>query len=71
MTVKELIEKLSHFDPDDEVRIAQPTHCYWKRTLAANVRNVNIKEVEHSDYYSGDILKDYETDESREVVLIE
>jgi len=73
MTVKELIDRLSKLDPDDEVRIAQPTHCYWRRTMAVEISQVNHQLVEHSDYYEGDILRGDEDDEEEDdemVVLI-
>jgi hypothetical protein len=52
MTVKRLIEMLSHLPEDAEVRIRQPSHDYWRTMLAGEVRSVEMERLEWSDYHS-------------------
>lgn len=75
MKVSELIDILSQFDPEKEVRIAQPQHDYWRSTAAVDLNDaeVGLVNVQYSDYFRSDVIKDesdYEDEDLKEVVLL-
>lgn len=41
MTVSQLIKCLEEFDGDMEVRMAQPTHNYWREIAAVEVDSID------------------------------
>lgn len=49
MTVDDLIEALSHYRGDTEVRISQPTHNYWHEVLAQTIDYVDEGFVGEDD----------------------
>ena len=71
MTVAELIERLQNFDPNMEVKIAQPTHDHWKNVLASDIDDVDELEVEYSDYHSSLVIGDGEEEYDDDDNLIE
>ncbi len=75
MKVSDLINILSQFDPEREVRIAQPQHDYWHSTAAVDINefDIGLVNVQHSDYFRADVIadeSDYEDEELKEVVLL-
>ena len=75
MKVSDLINILSQFNPDQEVRIAQPQHDYWHSTAAVDINefDIGLVNVQYSDYFRADVIKDesdYEDEELKEVVLL-
>lgn len=51
MTVRELISRLMHEDPDAEVYFEHPSHDYWRTQLASEVCAFGVKTVGYSDYH--------------------
>jgi hypothetical protein len=73
MTVKELIEKLSEFDADQEVHIAYNYGDHWRTMVAPHVREVEEAEVKWSEYHSMPKIADDDADETldtRPVVVL-
>lgn len=72
MKVKDLIERLSHFDGDQEVHIAYGAGDYWRSTLAPVARRVELADVERSDYHGCDklIAEDETADEKSRTVIV-
>ena len=65
MTVAELIERLGTFDPAREVRIAQPTHNYWRETGTAPVDGVAVEIIQQD----GVIVDEDDTETSTALVI--
>lgn len=75
MTVSELINELSLFNDDMEVKFAYPSNDYWNTTLCDVISNVDIAGVEYSQYHRKDKLLDVDEveiglDEDREIQQI-
>ena len=73
MTVRELIKMLENYPADAEVKIAQPTHDFWRRVAAVAPDSVEWAKVVHRDYHQSDIIIDddrEDDDEIREVIVI-
>jgi hypothetical protein len=51
MTVKELIERLSSENPDEEVYFSYPSGDYWGTTCANEVSCVDTGQVKWSEYH--------------------
>lgn len=51
MLVKEMIAMLEDLPPDDEIKIAIPTHCHWGRRIAVDFGEPKQETVQHSDCY--------------------
>ena len=69
MKVKQLIELLSTFEDDMEVKIAYNYGDHWRTTVAPDVCNVEITEVEYSDYHQMDKVIDQEIVDAKEYDL--
>lgn len=65
MKVSELIELLQECSPDDEVRIEQPSHDYWKTVLAVEIRHVEPVTVSESAYHN-----EMQLDEEGEIGIV-
>lgn len=76
MTKAELIQELSCFDNDDEVRIGCPSGDYWGTFLAREVTAVEQAEVAESSYHNTFKVVDdenrdnYEPNELKKVILL-
>ena len=76
MTKAELIQELSCFGNDDEIRIGCPSGDYWGTLLAREVTAVEMAEVTESSYHNtfkvvDDDKRDmYEPDELKKVILL-
>lgn len=64
MLVKELMQRLESFDPQQEVFIAQPTHDYWRSVKVVSITGVDEVMVEHSAYHDGLVVAPEDVDES-------
>ena len=64
MKVKQLIELLSSFEDDMEVKVGYNYGNPYRTTVAPDVCNVEITEVEYCDFHQMDTVIDHEiTDE--------
>lgn len=76
MTKAELIQELSCFGDDEEVRIGCPSGDYWGTFLAREVTAVETAEVTESSYHNTFKVVDddnrdmYEPDELKKVILL-
>ena len=76
MKVKQLSELLSSFEDDMEVKVAYNYGDHWRTKVAPDVCNVEITEVEYSDYHRMDrvidreILDDEEYNLARRAVVL-
>jgi hypothetical protein len=76
MTVQQIIDALSQFDPDTEVMTAAPSHDYWGTVTANKVGTIDTANVTYSDYHNTHKVVDdekiynYDGDEVKEVVLL-
>ena len=69
MKVKQLIELLSSFEDDMEVKVAYNYGDHWHTTVAPDVCNVEITAVEYSDYHQIDKVIDQEIVDAKEYDL--
>lgn len=70
MTVRDLINELSSFDLDMEVRFQQPTGNYWRQIKTPPVDEVEVRKVKYSSYLEEYELDDDHDDDSEQVVVI-
>ena len=77
MTVKELIDELSFFSEDMEVEFAYNYGDYWQTTVCEKITNVDVGQVEYSQYHRMDKLVDDDCDDDdsdvdkKEVVILQ
>lgn len=71
MTVKELINELSNFNPNMEVKFAYDYGDYWNTEVAKDVRRVEEGQTQYSDYHRMDkVVDDGEYDNIEPVVIL-
>lgn len=73
MTVKELIDQLQQFEPNDQVHFAHNSGDYWKTVVAPKARRVQMLPVVESDYHNKPMLIDEDDsryDDAQQVVVI-
>jgi hypothetical protein len=75
MTVQELIEELSNYDSNMEVKFAYNSGDYWKTEVADDITEVQEGNVVYSSYHQTDKVIDiddeqYEDEEDSKAVLI-
>ena len=72
MKVKELLELLKGYSPEEEVRIVRPTHDYWGRNVVVSISNVAPVTCTHSTYHDELVVcDDEEHDDIKTVLTIE
>lgn len=52
MTVKKLIQALQGLPEDMQVMLSQPSGCYWRRTLAGEISEIQHATIAPSAYYN-------------------
>ena len=73
LTVQELIDMLSEYDPQAEVMVQHQAGDYWRTPLASNVTDVDLVEVNYSSYHRQDKVvddEDFGEEGNREVVIL-
>jgi hypothetical protein len=74
MTVKELIEELSGFDPETEVKFSYPSKDYWGSVLARDISNIGYELTKYSGYHQTDKIIDVgdndEDEDTKEVLVL-
>jgi len=75
MKVKELIEMLSCYEDDMEVKVAYNYGDHWRTKVAPDVYNIEISQIQFSDYHRMDTvideeLNDEEYDLARKAVVL-
>jgi hypothetical protein len=75
MTVQELIEELSNYDSNMEVKFAYNYGDYWRTEVADDIREIQEENVVYSSYHRTDKVVDmddeqYEDVEDSKTVLI-
>ena len=75
MTVQELIEELSNYDSNMEVKFAYTYGDYWRTEVADDITEVQEGNVVYSSYHKTDKVIDiddeqYEDEEDSKAVLI-
>lgn len=51
MTVQELIDELSSYDPDMEIKFVYDSGDYWKTELAGGIDTIEEGNVAYSSYH--------------------
>lgn len=69
MKARELIEKLSSFDPETEVHFAYDYGDYWKTVVAPSVKRVEEGSVKYSGYHRMDTLQEDEQSDRSVIIL--
>ena len=74
MKVSQLIDLLSRYDADSEVKFCYNYGDYWRTEVAQTIRDVFEGQVEYSDYHRMDrLVTDVDDDEdslSRNAVIL-
>jgi hypothetical protein len=69
MTVRDLIDRLSEFNPDAEILLGYPSGDYWRTEIAKPIDDVYDGIVEYSSYHKCDkILKAIDEGEELDAV---
>lgn len=70
MQVKELIEKLQQMPDDMEVKFAYDYGDYWNTEVCGHIGEVDILEVNYSEYHRMDKLADEDKSGEKRMVIL-
>lgn len=75
MTKIELIEALSDFNDDMEIKFSYNYGDYWNTKVANNINNIDIQRIKYSSYHGMDkiVIEDENEDEdndNEEVIIL-
>lgn len=75
MNVNELIQSLQQLanegHGDMEVKFAYDSGSYWRNVVAVTVTNVEVGEVQYSEYYRKDVvIEDMDTEEDTQQAIL-
>lgn len=69
ITKQDLLNALERVPADAEIRLAQPTHDYWRTRLAVSIRSVCQQFIRHTDYHNADAIEE-EGDGNTKIVWV-
>jgi hypothetical protein len=67
MTVQELIEELSNYDSNMEVKFAYNYGDYWRTEVADDIREIQEENVVYSSYHQTDKVVDMDDERNDDI----
>lgn len=70
MTKSELLTLIAALPDNADIRIHQPSHDYWRTSLAINPTQFEEAEITHSSYHNCDAVDDSGEEEITTTVFV-